>query len=67
MATGIDFPDGLVAAALGLPLLLVPASGLPAETGSAIRALGATSALVLGGSHAVSDATAAALAAVLTG
>lgn len=55
VATGTAFPDGLVAGALGLPLVLVPPGELPSATSGAIEGLGATSLLVLGGTGAVSD------------
>jgi secreted trypsin-like serine protease len=62
VATGATFPDGLVAGALGVPLLLQPASGIPDSTASAVRQQGATHGTVLGGTSAVSDEQAAELA-----
>lgn len=56
VATGTNFPDGLVAGALGMPVLLVPSGTIPASTADAITQLGATAALVMGGTGAVSDA-----------
>ena len=66
VATGTDFPDGLVAGSLGLPLLLLPSSGIPAATADAFTAREPTSTLILGGTGAVSDDQARRLAALLT-
>jgi secreted trypsin-like serine protease len=57
-ATGTNFPDGLVAGALGLPLILVPPGDIPASTANAIEDVGSDSLLVLGGTGAISDAQA---------
>ncbi|MDP2401293.1 MAG: cell wall-binding repeat-containing protein, partial [Actinomycetota bacterium] len=65
IATGENFPDALaaggVAAVDGAPILLVRRTVLPAETGSALRALGVKRTVVLGGSGAVSTAVASML------
>ena len=62
VATGVNFPDGLVGGALGLPLVLVPPGGaVPGHTASAIEGRGATQLYVLGGTGAISDAQAYAL------
>lgn len=61
-ATGASFPDGLVAGALGLPLVLLPpGSDIPQGSADAIERIGASSATVLGGTGAVSDVQAFAL------
>jgi putative cell wall-binding protein len=65
LATGTSFPDGLVAGALGLPLLLVPPGVLSTSTLAAINGLGATTALVMGGTAAVGDDVVAQLDALL--
>jgi secreted trypsin-like serine protease len=57
-ATGTNFPDGLVAGALGLPLILVPQGEIPATTSAAIESVSSDSLLVLGGTGAISDAQA---------
>lgn len=67
VATGTAFADGLVGSALGEPLLLVPAGSIPTSVSDAISALGATRALVLGGSNAVSDAQVDALTSLFGG
>ena len=65
VATGANFPDGLVAGSLGLPLLLLPASGIPAATADAITAREPSVATILGGSGAVSNDQARRLAQLL--
>jgi len=67
VATGTNFPDGLVAGALGRPLLLLPPGSIPQVTGDAITDLGASSILILGGTAAVSDAQARTLDAIVGG
>lgn len=62
VATGTNFPDGLVAGALGLPLVLVPpGSTVPGSTADAVEGTGASELVVLGGTGAISDAQAYAL------
>ena len=66
LATGISFPDGLVAGALGVPLLLLPPSGLPDVIAGAIGSSGASSVLILGGAGSVPDDTERAIVALIT-
>jgi secreted trypsin-like serine protease len=55
-ATGTNFPDGLVAGALGLPLILVPpGDDIPSSTATAIEGVASDRMLVLGGTGAISD------------
>jgi len=60
IATALNFPDALAAAPLAhafrAPILLVPATGLPTEVQLEITRLGAKSAIIVGGTPAVSDA-----------
>lgn len=67
VATGANFADALAAAGLcgvfDAPLLLVPTGSLPANVSSEIDRLGATKAIVVGGTGAVSTAVQTALAA----
>lgn len=60
VATGLDFPDGLVGGALatsrGGPVLLVPPDALPDSIAAELRRLSPTRVLVLGGTGSVSDA-----------
>jgi putative cell wall-binding protein len=64
LATGLDFPDGLVAGAIGHPVLLLPrADDVPAQIPDAVAALSVTVLTIMGGSAAVSDAQASAVAA----
>ncbi|MDI6799147.1 MAG: cell wall-binding repeat-containing protein [Actinomycetota bacterium] len=60
IASGEDFPDALAVSPLagykGFPILLVKKDSVPASTQSAIKSLGATSAIVVGGNGVVSDA-----------
>jgi|GEM_PF-1645398 len=60
IATALNFPDALAAAPLAYahraPILLVPATGLPSEVSLEITRLGATSAVIVGGTPAVSSA-----------
>lgn len=53
VATGVDFPDALAAvpaaAALGAPLLLASAAGLPPSTAAECRRLATARAVVVGG------------------
>lgn len=65
VASGLTFPDalsgGAAAAAGGAPLLLVGSGGVPTATADELTRLGVTTIKVLGGSAAVSEATATAL------
>jgi putative cell wall-binding protein len=62
-ATGLTFPDALVAGALAEPILLLPAPDtVPTDVRTAISTLGASTITVLGGRGAVSDAQARLLA-----
>ena len=65
LATSEKYPDALAAASLaGLhdaPLLLTPSSSLDGRVADAIRRLGATEVVILGGPHAVSEQVAAAV------
>ncbi len=67
IATGANFPDALAAAGLcgayDAPLLLVPAASLPSAVSSEIDRLGATKAIIIGGTTVVSSAVQNALAA----
>lgn len=65
VATGADYPDGLVAGALGLPLLLLPSSGVPGAVADAFTAREPIRATILGGTGAVSDDQADRLADLL--
>lgn len=60
IATGMDFPDALAGAPLawayGSPILLVEPNSVPKSVATEIGRLGATKAILLGGSSAVSDA-----------
>lgn len=71
VATGLDFADGLAAVpaavARGVPVLLVERDRVPTATIRAISGLAPRSLLLLGGSGAVSDQTAAALEGVVVG
>ena len=58
VATGTNFPDGLVAGALGQPLVLVPPGTIPPSTIDAIANRNAQRLMVLGGTGAISDAQA---------
>lgn len=63
LASGAVNADALAAGPLsnawGLPVLLTPAATLPADAAGAIRALGITQLIVLGGADRVSDAVVA--------
>jgi putative cell wall-binding protein len=61
VSTGANFPDGLVSGALGLPLLLLPPSGVPQSIVDALDSLDATQVTILGGTGAVTEEQAAAL------
>lgn len=67
IATGANFPDALAAAGLcgacDAPLLLVPTASLPSAVSAEIDRLGATRAIIIGGTKAVSAAVQTALAA----
>jgi putative cell wall-binding protein len=57
IATGENFPDALAGAPLahayGAPLLLVPSGSIPASVSAEITRLGATKAIILGGTGSV--------------
>jgi acyl-homoserine lactone acylase PvdQ len=59
VASSQDFPDALtgtpLAAALGAPVLLTPQAGLAGEIAREVERLGATTAVVLGGTAALSE------------
>ena len=65
VTTGLNFPDALgagpLAAARAWPIYLVPAGGLDATTANAMKSIGVTKALVLGGTTAVPASVDAAL------
>lgn len=65
LATGRNFPDALggsaLAGALDAPLLLVDTASVPGDVLDTIEDLGATRAIILGGTSAVSDAVKPAL------
>jgi putative cell wall-binding protein len=69
IATGLNFPDALaaspMAAAKGWPIFLTSRTEAPAALVARLKAYGVTSAVVLGGQIAVSDAQYSALAAGL--
>jgi putative cell wall-binding protein len=65
VATGADFPDGLVAGALGEPLLLVPPAGVPTSTRAALDALAPARLLLLGGTGSIATATESGLTGAL--
>jgi putative cell wall-binding protein/sugar lactone lactonase YvrE len=68
IATGRNWPDALggaaLAGALDAPILLVEPTSLPSSTKAEIERLGATHAIILGGTGAVSDAVMAAIDAI---
>jgi VCBS repeat-containing protein len=68
IATGMNWPDALggsaLAGALDAPILLTRTNALPAEVIAEIERLGATEAIVLGGTSAVSAAVANAIGAI---
>ena len=68
VATGADFPDALCAAPLakayGGPVLLTPASALPAAVTAELRRLAPKQVFVIGGGSAVSPSVASQLAAL---
>src|SRR4051812_33295168 len=55
VASGRSFPDALAGAALGLPVLLTESTFLPESTAAAIDDLGATHAIILGGTASVDE------------
>ena len=55
LATGLNFPDALVAAAMGIPILLLPAGTVPQSVLDALEALAPTLFVVIGGTSAVTD------------
>ena len=65
LATGLDFPDALAGAAWagesGRPLLLAPSSYITPQTWQTIQSLGAPSAVVLGGTSAITAGVASGL------
>jgi putative cell wall-binding protein/outer membrane protein assembly factor BamB len=65
LATGLDFPDALAGAAWAgktdRPLLLAPSSYITPETWQTMQSLAAPSAVVLGGTSAISSAVASGL------
>jgi len=65
LATGTDYADALSGAPMagwnGFPLLLVTKDSIPDETAAAIRKLGPTKIVILGGDSAVSERVQAAL------
>jgi putative cell wall-binding protein len=65
VASGETYADALVAGAAGRPLLLVPQEGIPSTVSDALFALRPTQVEVVGGTAAVSDATAAELGALV--
>jgi len=67
VATGMNFPDGLVAGALGEPLLLLPSSTIPATTTEVFNLLGPRRVLIMGGTAAVSETQAGILGGLLAG
>ncbi len=68
VATGVNFPDALsaaaAAAARGGPLVLTPPGALTPEVEAEVRRLAPKAIVVVGGTGAVSDAVLAALSAV---
>jgi len=68
-ATGRTFPDALAASPIsarkGWPVLLVDSSGVTSPTADAIRSLGVTRGIILGGEGAVSKAAADRLSVLL--
>jgi putative cell wall-binding protein len=71
VATGLDFPDALAAAAaagqLGGPVLLVRPGSVPAATAAELARLRPARIVVVGGPSSVSAAVAETLAGYLTG
>ncbi|PRY17915.1 cell wall-binding repeat-containing protein [Kineococcus rhizosphaerae] len=71
VATGENYPDALAASAsaakLGVPLLLVTRSGIPAATRAELQRLAPGKITVVGGEASVSAAAAAELAGLTTG
>jgi len=69
LATGANFPDALagsgLAAAAGMPILLTRPDSLPLATTIALRAMNASTTIVLGGTGAVSERVVADLPAPL--
>jgi len=69
VATSLNWPDALggsaLAGALKSPILLTPATSLPAEVAAEIGRLGATKAVILGGASAVGTPVEAALKSTL--
>ncbi len=68
IATGTNFPDALtIATAIpAAPLLLLPATGIPANVAAEIQRLGATRAVIVGGEGAVTAEQAAQIDSLLT-
>lgn len=71
VATAENFPDALAASPLasakGWPILLAPSSGLASSTRSTIGSIGATKAIILGGTKVVTSATQSAVAGAVGG
>lgn len=67
VATGANFPDGLVAGALGEPVLLVPEGVIPVSVEIALANIQPSTVLVLGGTGAVSDTQAQVIDGLLSG
>lgn len=55
IATGLNFPDALAGAALGRPLLLVSATGLPGPTAAELSRLRPRQIVLLGGTGVISS------------
>lgn len=71
VATGANFPDALAAAPLAgayrAPVLLTQAASVPADTLAEIERLGATRAVIVGGTGVITPAAASQIAAVVGG
>ncbi len=71
IATGSDFPDALAAAPLahacGGPLLMTQSRSLPASISAEIARLGATEAVIVGGTGAVSSTVESSVATLVGG
>jgi putative cell wall-binding protein len=69
LASGANFPDalsaGVVAGINGAPILLTDTCALPAGTAAELRALNPSAVYLIGGTAAICDAVAAAVAQVL--
>jgi putative cell wall-binding protein len=71
ITTGSAFPDALAASPIAYrhirPIVLTEPAALSPDAAAAVESLGAKSAIVLGGTNAVSDAAAGSLATLLGG